>query len=228
MGLDLYDIMGAVGAAGGAVGEQRQEDRKTALLQKMELEREERAEQRRIAGEERAEKRELAEVKATEFMEGEGGVLWRLTKNKNGEVLDKGLASADEIANRNYTREKQKGDIALLGSRVRAADTTADLNEVKLGAAPKSLSLADELTRARTRAADAQATRALRPPAERAPPRGKEDEKRLSEAEAMVSRLGGGEDARRKVAAFLRSKGKHTLANKIERVRDEDDTEDDE
>lgn len=136
MGLDIFDALSAAGAGLGAIGARKDEERKLALATKLEQDREARADQYKVNAENRQEGRELKEVKTTEMQHGEGGIAYMVTKNKDGDLLSKDLATPDQIADETYKDTKREAEINLMGYRGLDAAARAQLNGAKADSYP--------------------------------------------------------------------------------------------
>lgn len=126
-------LAGALGAALMQFGSARREDKKMELMARLEQEREERAERYRIAAEQRAEKRALAEVKETELQEDAEGALWKVTRNRNGDILSRTLASRDEIEDRDFERRKRKVGLDVVLSQLDESRNRVQKQELDIG-----------------------------------------------------------------------------------------------
>lgn len=109
-----YGLLGALGGLGDSLQMIGTTMFKTKLAEKLEAQRQENEDKRELAKEERAERRlrSRPDPNQSSFIERDGA-LFKQSKNAYGEVIDEALASVDEIDKRNYTRAKQKNEIAL-------------------------------------------------------------------------------------------------------------------
>lgn len=121
-----WGTMGGLGSGLSALGQQFDAKAKANLAEKLEKEREARAEERKIAAEERQTKRELAKADPNQSrMLERGGKLYVQHRNSLGDLLREEEATADQIAERDFTQKTR--DLELHGKGLQAA-----LNEMKV------------------------------------------------------------------------------------------------
>lgn len=221
MGFDSLDIMAGLAAGGQAFAAVKDERRKEALAERLEKERRQYENDREIAREQRAEKRALAEPKTTVYQDGEDGVLWTVIKNKNNDVLEKRLATADEREQRNYEHAQRTTGIDLLNANARNAEATAQINTDKAAHLDEYRGLETEVKRAQADKYNAEAERARRAPAAKPDKAATlaEDRAILGEAESRIQAGGNTPELRKTIAQYLASKeggGRTDLAYKID------------
>lgn len=120
-----WGTMGGLGAGLSELGRQFDAKAKANLAEKLEREREARAEERKIAAEERQVKRDLAKVDPTQSrMLERGGKLYVQHRNSLGDLLREEEATPDQIAERDYTNKTRDIDL-------RAKGLAAQLTEKK-------------------------------------------------------------------------------------------------
>lgn len=155
MGIGLEDILGAVGAGMERAGEIKQEDKKTQLANKLEQEREARAEQRQIDREKRQELRDAGKVSRTE-MSSKEGVLYERDYNANGDLINERLA--DPMKVKQVQQDEQNRALTLEGKLL-----DLDQDKKKLGRMDEEWALDREYKQSAIDENRAQAERARRP-----------------------------------------------------------------
>lgn len=147
-----------LGALGG-LGDSLQFIGKSLFADKLEKDREARAEQRQLAKETREDQRVRATPDAaqTSYLERDGA-LFKQTKNKYGDVLDEQLASPDEIDTRNYNKKKQQQDLDSGEALLQSRGLAAELSQKKLDDYDSDKSLERQLMQARIGAQNANAS----------------------------------------------------------------------
>lgn len=105
----MSSLWGGLAGLGDSLNEVGMQMSKSALADKLEKQREARAEERQVAREARQEARDDMQVKTTDFITRDGA-LFKRNFNGKGNVLDESLASKDEIDKRN--RDQVKADQA--------------------------------------------------------------------------------------------------------------------
>ncbi len=214
MGLDIYDVMSGVGNALSVVGDVKQEDRKTKLAEKLQIEREAREESRTVAREKRAQDREAGIVKSTKIVTGEGGSFWEEQYNSSGEVINRKLANQMDIENINRDRKKDDLSLEAVLANINQSRAQTDATYANIAEGRAKLPLETELLRAQTGSYNRANT-----PESRAPRKEKEEDpdkefERNLLAQAR-SKIAGGMDVQ-KVADYLRAKGYPRLAKELE------------
>lgn len=122
-----WGTMGGLGAGLSELGRQFDAKAKANLAEKLEREREARAEERKIAAEERQVKRDLAKVDPNQSrMLERGGKLYVQHRNSLGELLREEEATPDQIAERDFTNKNRELELHTKG-------LAAALNEMKVG-----------------------------------------------------------------------------------------------
>ncbi len=90
-------------------------------------------EQEQIRAEQRAEARQNAKVAETNIEQDGEGVWWRVSRNQNGDVLQKDLAPKSDIDQINFNRDKQKLTIDNLQSQINLRNSQGDQLEALTG-----------------------------------------------------------------------------------------------
>lgn len=127
-----YGLLGALGGLGEGLSMYGQNIYKSQLAEKLEAQRAEQEDKRAQAREDRAERRLRARPDPSQstFIERDGA-LFKQVKNAYGEIIDEALASTEDIDKRNYTRAKQKNDLALGEMNVEGKSLLNRINAAK-------------------------------------------------------------------------------------------------